>query len=147
MNTLDFVQEVIGHLVWPITVFLLIYMFRKPFCSLIGRIKSMSYKGGVIGFGLRERIEDQKRTSGIFDVTKENLTYDNYLDAISLLSNWYANAVLFTPPSPGWDWQRKTAIYTLEQSGRKLKEAGRQDKSIELIPVLIQALREGLQNQ
>ena len=81
------------------------------------------------------------------NVTKENITYDNYLDAIMLLSNWYANAVLFIPPAPELDWQRKTAIYTLEHSERKLKEAGRKDKTIELIPVLIQALREGLRKQ
>lgn len=148
MDALNFVEEIIGHLAWPTTVFLVIYLFRKPFRNLIGRIRSMSYKEGAIAFSLQEKIEEQtKKKDNIFDVTKENITYDNYLDAIMLLSNWYANAVLFIPPAPELDWQRKTAIYTLEHSERKLKEAGRKDKTIELIPVLIQALREGLRKQ
>lgn len=148
MDALNLVEEIIGHLAWPTTVFLVIYLFRKPFRSLIGHIKSMSYKEGAINFSLQGKIEEQtKKKGGIFNVTKENLTYDNYLDAIMLLSNWYANAVLFIPPAPELDWQRKTAIYTLEQSERKLKEAGRGDKAVELILVLIQALRAGLRKQ
>lgn len=145
MAGLDFLNEVIGHTAWPITVFLTLYLFREPLRLLISRIKGMTYKGSAIEFGVQEEIRKQsEKRRNIFDVTKESLTYDNYLDAIMLLSNWYANAVLFISPEPGLDWQRKTAIYTLEQTERKLTEAGRKDKSLELIPVLVKGLKEGL---
>lgn len=145
MAVLDFLKEVIGHIAWPATVFLTLYLFREPLRLLISRIKAMTYKGSAIEFSLQEEIKKQgEKRSNVFAVTKESLTYDNYLDAIMLLSNWYANAVLFIPPEPGLDWQRKTAIYTLEQTERKLTEAGREDKSLELIPVLVKALKEGL---
>lgn len=148
MAVLDFLKEVIGHIAWPTTVFLTLYLFREPLRLLISRIKAMTYKGSAIEFSLQEEIKKQgEKRSNVFAVTKEGLTYDNYLDAIMLLSNWYANAVLFIPPEPGLDWQRKTAIYTLEQTERKLTEAGRKDKSLEIIPVLVKALKERLRKR
>jgi len=146
MDFFDFLEKVIGHVAWPITVLFVIYMFRKQLQNLIGRLKSMAYKDTAIEFNdVQAQIKKQtKKRGNIFDVSEENLTYNNYLDTITLLSNWYANAVLFIPPDKGLDWQRKTAIYTLEKTELKLKEAGREDKTRELIPVLVNALKQGL---
>ena len=117
MPVLNSLENLIGHIAWPITVLFVIYMFRKPLQNLIERTKSMTYKNAAVEFGIQAEIKEQtKKRGNIFNVTKENLTYDNYLDAIMLLSNWFANAALFIPADPRLDWQRKTAIYALEET-------------------------------
>jgi hypothetical protein len=124
-------------------------MFRKPLLNLIDRTKSVKYKNAAVEFDIQAEIKEQtKRKGNIFSVTKDTLTYDDYLDAIMLLSNWYANAALCISPDSGFKWQRETAIYALEQTERKLKEAGRKDsdksKIIETTHILIRSLKQGV---
>jgi hypothetical protein len=148
MTVLDIFEKIIGHIAWPIIVLFVIYMFRKPLNSLIERTISMTFKKADFEFSIQAKIKEQfKKRGNIFKITKEDLAYDNYLDAIALLSNWFANAALFIPPDSGFIYQRETAIYALEQTEKKLKEAGRKDSDnsalLKTMHVLIQNLKRG----
>ena len=44
MSTLEFVVKVIDSLVWPVLVAWLVYGFRSPIGTLIGRLSTLKYK-------------------------------------------------------------------------------------------------------
>ena len=45
MSILEFIAKVIDSLVWPVLVAWLVYGFRSPIGTLIGRLTSLRYKG------------------------------------------------------------------------------------------------------
>lgn len=58
MNWLDFFSALIGHLAWPITVVLIIFLLRKPIIELIPALQKLRFKEFELEF--REKIQQAK---------------------------------------------------------------------------------------
>lgn len=59
MNPLDilaFIASLVASLTWPLTVLILVLIFKKPIKNLLSGIKTFKYGGLDIGFG--ERVEE-----------------------------------------------------------------------------------------
>ena len=81
---LNFLVDIIHYAAWPAVVIFTLIFFSKPFGRLIDRIKKLRSKDLFVDFaGLPAEV--QKKVGDkvfLLDVTKENLNYEKFLDAI-----------------------------------------------------------------
>lgn len=50
-RTLTFIETLIGHLAWPMTILILVFTFKKQIHSLLGNLNSLKYKEFEAQFG------------------------------------------------------------------------------------------------
>ena len=56
MDTLEFIAALVGHLVWPLTVIVAIFVFRGPISNLLPFLQRLRYKDFVVEFN--QKIDD-----------------------------------------------------------------------------------------
>jgi len=80
---LDFVVDIIHYAAWPTVVIFTLIFFSKPLEKLLNRIRKLKHKDSSIDFtALPTEVKKAVGDKEIFDVTRENLNYDKYLDTI-----------------------------------------------------------------
>ena len=57
---INFIENIIGHIAWPVFILITLLIFRKPITVLISRIESASFGSLNIGFAERVSVLNEK---------------------------------------------------------------------------------------
>jgi len=83
--------QLIGHIAWPLSIVVILFIFRKPILDKLRRLTKASI-GDMLSLefaiaGLQEMID--KKKPKLSEITKDSLVWDNYLDALEQWAGWY----------------------------------------------------------
>ncbi len=125
--------ELIGHLAWPATILVIVYIFKKPISELLKRIKKISSGDKSIELDLLKIVSQQqlyKKNLDVLSVTKETCNYETYLELVNNLAYaQIAMVALGIRDKQPHDVLRKT-IKFFELSMKKLEKETPNDKSV-----------------
>lgn len=83
--------QLIHYTAWPLTILVLILIFRKAIFRSLGLLKKMSVGDKLtlefLPLELQKKIAEKVKFE---EVTKDSYTWDNYLDALEILLAWVA---------------------------------------------------------
>ena len=66
MDTLEFVSAVFDSLSWPLTVIILVLLFRKPLSDLLANLRSVKYGDAKFDFsGALQKLDGEAETAGL----------------------------------------------------------------------------------
>lgn len=89
MGWLELIERIIGHLAWPIAVFLILNQFRTELGSAIKRIRSARYKGAEINLEQEmTEIKDDAEMAGITIAYPPGSFAEDSIRSIELAPEW-----------------------------------------------------------
>jgi hypothetical protein len=124
---LDFIADI----AWPLSILLILYLYRMPIAEKINRLRSIKHKDIYADFELTEKIQKVLQSNepvGLFNVTRENCTFEAYMKLLETMGGIVAAAGIY-PESPIRDYARTflpVIINKLQQN----------DAKNEMLPVL-----------
>jgi len=86
---LKLIVDIVHYAAWPVVVIFALLLFREPINAFLRslRIRRLSYKNTIVDFLNKEVISQPAEwKKNLFNVTKENLTYEAYLDTIQVMN-------------------------------------------------------------
>lgn len=116
MNLGQFIVEIIHYASWPVLVLIIVLLFREDIVIVLQRLKKIGHGDKFAEFmDFESKIKTSEKLM-LYEVTKDTITWDYYLDLLQTFTSCNALIVKLCEVLPEYKDIKKDAEFRMKKS-------------------------------